>query len=100
MTSDGASVYVLKCADDSYYTGSTRRVIEERFAEHSAGLGGDYTRRRLPVVLIHVEHFQRITDAIAFERQFKGWSRAKKEAFLRGEFNALKMQASRSKRQG
>jgi putative endonuclease len=71
---------------------------KERFAEHAAGLGGDYTRRRLPVVLIHVEHFQRITDAIAFERQFKGWSRMKKEAFLSGEFDALKTLASRSRR--
>jgi putative endonuclease len=97
MTSDGASVYVLKCADDSYYTGSTRRVVEERLEEHSAGLGGDYTRRRLPVVLIHAEHFQRITDAIAFERQFKRWSRAKKEAFIRGDFDGLKTLASRHK---
>ena len=97
MTSDGASVYVLKCADGSYYTGSTRRIVEERFAEHSAGLGGDYTRRRLPVTLVHTEYFQRITDAIAFERQFKGWSRIKKEAFLRGDFDELKILASRGK---
>ncbi|MDF2117591.1 GIY-YIG nuclease family protein [Roseiarcaceae bacterium H3SJ34-1] len=95
MTTDGAIVYVLKCSDESYYTGSTRRLIEERFAEHAAGLGGDYTRRRLPVVLVHAEHFQRITDAIAFERQFKGWTRAKKEAFLRGDFATLKRLAAR-----
>jgi putative endonuclease len=95
MTSDGATVYVLKCSDDSFYTGSTRRPVEERFAEHAAGLGGDYTRRRLPVELVHAEHFQRITDAIAFERQFKGWSRAKKEAFLRGDFTTLKRLAAR-----
>jgi putative endonuclease len=89
---------VLKCADGSYYIGSTRRVVEERLADHAAGLGRDYTRRRLPVVLIHAEHFQRITDAIAFERQFKGWTRTKKEAFLRGEFDALKTLASRRKK--
>jgi len=97
MVSDGASVYVLKCADGSYYTGSTRRVVEERLGEHTGGLGGDYTCRRLPIVLIHSGHFQRITDAIAFERQFKGWSRAKKAAFLRGELDALKTLASRRK---
>ncbi|MDF2118021.1 GIY-YIG nuclease family protein [Roseiarcaceae bacterium H3SJ34-1] len=97
MTSDGASVYVLKCADGSYYRVSTRRIVDERFAEHCAGLGGDYTRRRLPVELIHPEHFQRITDAIAFERQFKGWSRNKKEAFLRGDFDGSKLLASRGK---
>ncbi|GGE54914.1 hypothetical protein GCM10007276_34840 [Agaricicola taiwanensis] len=87
--SDGAYVYLLRCADGSYYTGITRRSVEERVSEHNAGTFGGYTTRRRPVTLVFSDHFGRITDAIAFERQVKGWSRAKKEALIRREFDAL-----------
>jgi putative endonuclease len=82
----GAFVYVLRCADRSYYVGSTRAGLEERVAQHDAGHFDGYTASRRPVELIWHEHFDRITDAIAAERKLKGWSRAKKEALMRGDF--------------
>jgi len=77
--SDGAHVYILRCADGSYYCGTARQGLELRVAEHNAGTFGGYTSTRRPVVLVYSEWFQQITDAIAAERQIKGWSRAKKK---------------------
>jgi putative endonuclease len=56
---------------------------------------GGYTSKRLPVTIVCSEHFLNITDAIAVEGQVKGWSRAKKEALIRGDFGALRMLAKR-----
>jgi putative endonuclease len=95
---DGATVYILQCADGSFYTGITRRALDERLAEHNDGLGGDYTRRRLPVTLIYADHFQRISDAVATERRIKGWSRAKKQALIVGDFASLPRLASRARK--
>ena len=82
-----AWVYMLKCADGSYYVGSQRgEDVQTRVGQHQAGEGGDYTVRRRPVTLVWCEEFQRITDAIAFERRIKGWSRAKKEALIAGDW--------------
>jgi putative endonuclease len=86
---DGAFVYILRCSDGSYYCGTARQGLERRVAEHNAGTLGGYTSTRRPVTLVYSEWFQRITDAIAAERQIKGWSRAKKEALMRGDFGAL-----------
>lgn len=85
-----AYVYILRCADGSYYVGSTRASLEQRIAQHNAGTFGGYTARRRPVQLVFQENFDRITDAIAAERQLKGWTRAKKEALIRGEFATLR----------
>ena len=85
-----AFVYILRCADGSYYIGSTRTSLEERIAKHDAGHYGGYTLKRRPVTLVWHQDFDRITDAIAAERQVKGWSRAKKEALIRGDFAALR----------
>jgi putative endonuclease len=87
--SDGAHFYILRCADGSYYCGTARQGLELRVAEHNAGAFGGYTSSRRLVVLVYSEWFERITDAIAAERQIKGWSRAKKEALIRGDFGAL-----------
>jgi len=65
-------------------------------AEHNAGRYDGYTSTRRPVELVFSQWFERITDAIAAERQIKGWSRAKKEALIRGDFEALKILAKRS----
>jgi putative endonuclease len=93
---DGASIYILRCADGSYYTGITRRSVEERVSEHAQGLIPDcYTFTRRPVKLIFAEHYDRIVDAIAAERRIKGWSRAKKEAYIRGDFAAVAALAKR-----
>ena len=83
-------VYILKCADNSYYTGITNDV-ERRFAEHQEGKNpGSYTHSRRPVVLVFVEYFINPIQAIAFEKQVKGWSRAKKEALIERDWNKLK----------
>jgi putative endonuclease len=73
----GAWLYILRCADGSYYTGTTRTDMEIRFAQHQTGHFDGYTATRRPVVLVYSEYFDRIVDAIAAERQIKGWSRAK-----------------------
>jgi putative endonuclease len=85
-----AFVYMLQCSDGSYYVGSTRAALEDRLAQHNAGLFDGYTARRRPVVLVFAQEFDRFTDMIAAERQLKGWRRAKKEALIRGDFEALK----------
>ena len=87
---DGAWLYILRCADDSYYVGTSRVPLEQKLAEHNAGHYGGYTAKRRPVTLLFSQWFERITDAIAAERQVKGWSRAKKEALMRGDFEGLK----------
>ena len=79
-------VYMLRCSDGSYYVGSARLGLEQRLAEHNSGIFGGYTSNRRPVELVWHQELDRITDAIAAERQIKGWSRAKKEALIRGDF--------------
>jgi putative endonuclease len=93
--SDGAYLYILRCVDGSYYTGTARSGLEQRVAEHNAGTYGGYTAQRRPVTLVFSQWFERITDAIAAERQVKGWSRAKKEALIRGDFRSLHRLAKR-----
>jgi len=92
---NGASIYILQCADGSYYTGITRRSVEERVSEHTQGLIPGYTFTRRPVKLAFAEHYERIDEAAAAERRIKGWSRAKKEAYMRGDFPRLVASAKR-----
>jgi putative endonuclease len=82
-------LYMLRCSDGSYYVGTTRENLEHRVAEHEAGTFGGYTAHRRPVVLVYWQYFEQITDAIAVERQLKGWRREKKEALIRGDLNLL-----------
>jgi putative endonuclease len=92
----GAFAYMLVCADDSYYVGSaTGEDLSRRIAEHQSGAYPGYTFTRRPVRLVWSEYFERITDAIAAERQIKGWSRAKKEALIRGDWGTIKRLAAR-----
>ena len=91
----GAYLYILLCADGSYYIGTARKELELRVAEHNAGSFGGYTLSRRPVVLVYAEHFESIVDAIAAERQIKGWSRAKKRALIDGDWNAIRALAVR-----
>ena len=76
-------VYILKCSDGSYYTGSTVD-LDRRLKEHRAGLGANHTKKRLPVDLVYFEVFQRIDEAFYREKQIQGWSRLKKEALMSG----------------
>jgi putative endonuclease len=92
---EGAFLYILRCADGSYYIGITRTAFEVRIAQHNAGALGGYTAVRRPVTLVFSQWFDRITDAIENERKLKKWSRAKKEAYLRGDFEALRQLSAR-----
>lgn len=75
-------MYILKCSDDSYYTGSTKN-LEKRIQEHNSGEGANHTKKRLPVVLVYFEEFDRIDVAFEREKQVQKWSRAKKEALIK-----------------
>jgi putative endonuclease len=94
---DGAFLYILRCSDGSYYVGTTRTSLEIRMAQHNDGTFGGYTVTRRPVTLAYSQWFDRITDAIENERKLKRWTRAKKEAFIRGEFATLRQLAARRK---
>ena len=93
---DGAWLYILRCSDGSYYVGTTRTSLESRVTQHNAGTFQSYTLTRRPVELIYSQWFDRITDAIENERKVKKWSRAKKEAFIRGDFGSLQQLAKRN----
>ena len=83
-------VYILKCADSSYYTGFTND-FERRFAEHEEGTDTEsYTYSRRPLELVYADYFTDPKQAIAFEKQVKGWSRAKKESLIAGDWNKIK----------
>jgi predicted GIY-YIG superfamily endonuclease len=81
-------VYILKCSDGSYYTGSTSD-ISKRLSEHRLGIINGYTSSRRPVKLLFSERFYDPNEAVKAERQIKGWTRAKKEALIKGDFKLL-----------
>ena len=89
--SDGAFVYMLRCADGAYYIGSHRGSdVEQRVQEHNLGrFPKAWTLKRRPVELVWCEHFGRIDDAVTCEHRLKKWSRAKKEALIIGDFALL-----------
>jgi putative endonuclease len=90
-------VYMLRCADNSYYVGSaTGDDLQPRIDQHNSGAFPGYTLRRRPVVLVWSERFDRITDGIAAERQIKGWSRAKKEALIEQDWPEISRLSRRS----
>ncbi len=90
-------VYILRCADGSYYVGKYQGDrLEGRVADHDNGVYPDaYTAKRRPVTLVWSAWFGRFDEAVSFERQLKGWSRAKKEALIRGDEAALKALSKR-----
>jgi putative endonuclease len=92
-----ADVYILRCADGSFYTGLTRRDPDERVSEHQQGLDPNcYTFSRRPVTLVFSEFFERVDEAAATERRIKGWSRAKKQALIARNYPELSRLASRA----
>jgi len=91
-------LYMLRCSDGSYYVGHTDN-LELRIAAHERGEIPGYTSERLPVQVVFTDRFQTRVAALERERQIKGWSRAKKEALIRGDWEALRVLAkSRSPR--
>ncbi|HLE91534.1 MAG TPA: GIY-YIG nuclease family protein [Anaerolineales bacterium] len=83
-----AWMYILECADGSYYVGSTKN-LEQRISEHLSGLGSRYTSGRLPVKLVYGEEYERVADAYYREKQVQNWSRAKREALINGNEELL-----------
>ena len=87
---EAATVYILRCADGSYYTGLTKKPVDARLWEHNNRLVDGYTSSRTPVELVFAEPFASIVDAIAVEQRIKRWSRAKKEALIARDYERLK----------
>jgi putative endonuclease len=82
-------VYILECADDSFYVGVTNNV-GRRFIEHSTGIHEDsYTNSRRPLKLVFCRQFDSPIKAIKYEKQIKGWSRAKKIALINNNTGLL-----------
>ncbi|MFM5906810.1 MAG: GIY-YIG nuclease family protein [Novosphingobium sp.] len=81
--------YLLRCSDGSYYAGHTDN-LEQRVAQHQAGTFAGYTATRRPVDLVWSEWFQTRDDAFLAERRIKGWSRAKKEALIAGDWQRIR----------
>lgn len=89
--------YILRCNDGSYYAGHTED-LEIRMAQHQSSELGGYTAKRLPVKLVWSESFPTRDEAFGAERQIKGWSRAKKEALIAGDWNLIsRLARSRSR---
>ena len=84
----GFHVYILKCSDGSYYTGHTDQ-IEARLFAHQSGQNSGYTYERRPVELAFLEELGSRDEAFRRERQFKGWSRSKKEALIAYDWESL-----------
>ncbi len=78
-------VYILRCADGSYYTGHTDN-LEKRIGQHQTGEGGSYTVTRRPVKLVWSQACVTREEALSAEIQIKGWSRKKKEAMMRNDW--------------
>ena len=85
---NGGWVYILQCADLSYYTGSARN-LKQRVMQHKNAEGANYTKKRQPVRLVFAEHFDRIDHAFALEKRIQGWTRKKKQALIRGQLSTL-----------
>jgi putative endonuclease len=91
-------VYILLCADGTYYTGVTVN-LKKRIAQHNQGAKlSSYAFARRPFTLVYTEQFSSAYKAIQREKQIKGWSRAKKEALIVGNINMLKALAKSKKK--
>ena len=89
--------YMLRCRDGSFYVGCTTN-LDQRIGQHQAGQQDAYTATRRPVELVWAEEFQHIDDAIAAERRIKGWTRAKKQALIEGNWKRITALGSRGSR--
>ncbi|HVZ28282.1 MAG TPA: GIY-YIG nuclease family protein [Rhizomicrobium sp.] len=90
-------VYMLLCNDKSYYVGLAREGLDNRIADHQSGRDPGYTHGRRPVKLVWSQDFLWLKDAIACERGIKGWRREKKEALIRGDYEALHLLSKAAK---
>jgi len=90
-------VYILKCAYNSYYTGHTDNLENRLMQHHHKTYLTCFTATRLPVQLVFSQEFSSREEALASERQIKGWSRKKKEALIEGNWKTLSVYAKRQK---
>jgi putative endonuclease len=81
-------MYILECADGTFYTGSTVDLYK-RLWQHETGLGANHTKKRLPVKLVYFEGYDRIDDAFYREKQVQGWTHAKKKALIEKNYSAI-----------
>ncbi|MCL4162568.1 UNVERIFIED_CONTAM: hypothetical protein GTU68_029503 [Idotea baltica] len=81
-------MYILLCADNSYYTGSTNN-LSLRIKQHQSRKGASYTAKRLPVTLVYFEEYAKVWQAFNREKQVQGWRRDKKEALINGKHDTL-----------
>jgi putative endonuclease len=81
-------LYILECADGTYYTGSTWSM-EKRFWEHTNFKGANYTKKRQPLKVVFCEEFERMEEAYSREKQVQGWSHAKKKALIEKNFKLV-----------
>jgi putative endonuclease len=95
-------IYIVQCSDGLYYTGTHRgENVDFRVSQHNAGHDKKaFTYKRWPVTLVWAFAFPEAMPAIAAERQLKGWSRAKKEALIRGDIAALKALSQNAQKRG
>ncbi|MFY7836165.1 MAG: GIY-YIG nuclease family protein [Novosphingobium sp.] len=84
--------YLLRCRDGSFYAGHTDD-LEFRLGQHQSGAYEGYTSKRRPVTLAWCEMFATRDEAFAAERKIKGWSRAKKEALIAGDWDRIQILA-------
>ncbi|SES91440.1 putative endonuclease [Marinobacter segnicrescens] len=92
-------VYILQCADNSYYTGHTDN-LDQRIEQHKCRTFATcYTASRLPVKLVFSQPFPTRAEALTSERQIKGWSRKKKEAMIAGDWDRVSALARSTLRQ-
>jgi len=86
-------VYILLCADNTFYTGLTRHLAQ-RIDEHTRGKSR-YTQSRLPIKLVHREEFAHEVEAVAREKQIKNWSYGKKASLVKSEFHEIRILAKK-----
>ena len=89
-------VYMLQCADRSYYVGHTDE-LEKRVLQHERGESGGYTSTRRPVRVVFTQAFASREEALAADLQIKGWSRKKKEALVQSDWAEMSQLAQRRK---
>ena len=91
--------YMIHCADRNFYVGHTDD-LDARLGAHQSALIPGYTSTRLPVKLVWSNEFPTRYEAIQAERQLKGWSRAKKLALIRGDWELISALARNSQEKG
>ena len=86
-------MYILKCVDGSFYTGSTKN-LPRRLWQHQNGWGANHTKKRLPVEIVYAEHYDRVAEAFYREKQVQGWSRSKKMSLINSDGDRLHILAA------